>query len=553
MLKSPFESVVHLPASDRVFSRTCRLDDSAASRRGREASAQDCLETARQLSTNRARGLPYNLLAVIGFPYMLLQNLDTADGLVNGAVGTLQWMQPGQLRGTSVAAQQGVDPVQIERLWMRFPGNAGRQRSRRNRGVLESVVERSEALRYMMDPYHPPPTPTVEELEGAVPIDREDVDLGIGGRYRTVMRQQFPLVPALAFTIHKSQGDSREAVCVEYKPEFSNELVYVSLSRVTKLSGLYIDSHGVRPNSRGHLFQHPPSLDEAEDVGLSPVVKRQRERQRGHLRVLQEEKARLRSVALVPRWQPVLDMMASGYHARILYHNVQSLARHREDIMCDEVFMGADILLLVETWLKPGDDVSLVQDQNAPFGQFELVARCDRTSGQGGGVAIYSKWGGRALPTPHHPDIEMAAAVIEGKFYVAAMYCHSKTVDSQTVVAKVRELLPPTEPGHCVLAGDFNMDMMPGASLEGLKLQQGMADYGLGLANAINESTTYDSAGTVIDGVFVTDIPEVKNPHMRAGRYQSYFSHHVPLICFIPLAPPDDSYNLAAIKAVIEE
>ena len=63
------------------------------------------------------------------------------------------------------------------------------------------------------------------------------------GRNRTaqVVRKQFPLHPAAAKTIHRSQGDTDSRIVVD----FSNRntiphIHYVGLSRVTAIEGLYI-------------------------------------------------------------------------------------------------------------------------------------------------------------------------------------------------------------------------------------------------------------------------------------------------------------------------
>ncbi|GFU93139.1 uvrD_C_2 domain-containing protein [Trichonephila clavipes] len=53
-------------------------------------------------------------------------------------------------------------------------------------------------------------------------------------------RKHFPLVSALAMTIHKSQGGTYDAIVYEYDRKHPRELVYVALSRVTKIEGLFM-------------------------------------------------------------------------------------------------------------------------------------------------------------------------------------------------------------------------------------------------------------------------------------------------------------------------
>lgn len=53
------------------------------------------------------------------------------------------------------------------------------------------------------------------------------------------MRNQFPLVCAEAIIAHKSQGATLEKIAVHFGCKVSRSLMYVSLSRVTSLQGLY--------------------------------------------------------------------------------------------------------------------------------------------------------------------------------------------------------------------------------------------------------------------------------------------------------------------------
>ena len=63
------------------------------------------------------------------------------------------------------------------------------------------------------------------------------------GRNRTaqVVRKQFPLRPAAAKTIHRSQGDTETRIVVNFNTRRAIPRVhYVGLSRVTTIEGLYI-------------------------------------------------------------------------------------------------------------------------------------------------------------------------------------------------------------------------------------------------------------------------------------------------------------------------
>lgn len=65
------------------------------------------------------------------------------------------------------------------------------------------------------------------------------------GRTQTaqVVRNQFPLRPAAAKTIHRSQGDTETNIVVNFNTKRTiPHIHYVGLSRVTTIEGLYISN-----------------------------------------------------------------------------------------------------------------------------------------------------------------------------------------------------------------------------------------------------------------------------------------------------------------------
>ena len=66
-----------------------------------------------------------------------------------------------------------------------------------------------------------------------------------------IFRKQFPVVPAEALTVHKSQGQTFQEVCLDLsiRPRITNAMMYVALSRVTKISGLYIIGEFILPKT----------------------------------------------------------------------------------------------------------------------------------------------------------------------------------------------------------------------------------------------------------------------------------------------------------------
>jgi ATP-dependent exoDNAse (exonuclease V) alpha subunit len=77
--------------------------------------------------------------------------------------------------------------------------------------------------------------------ENLVPIELDTKIIKIQKNQAVqVVRKLFPVFPAEAITIHKSQGSTFESVAVHICKRMSNSLKYVGMSRCTKAKGLYI-------------------------------------------------------------------------------------------------------------------------------------------------------------------------------------------------------------------------------------------------------------------------------------------------------------------------
>jgi len=67
-------------------------------------------------------GFPYSIRLAKGYPYMITSNIDVDDGLVNGAIGTLQYIE--HLAENNVTEETDTDGygkiTQTVRLWLTF-------------------------------------------------------------------------------------------------------------------------------------------------------------------------------------------------------------------------------------------------------------------------------------------------------------------------------------------------------------------------------------------------------------------------------------------------
>ena len=71
-----------------------------------------------------------------------------------------------------------------------------------------------------------------------------------------IYRIQYPLEPAEALTIHKSQGQTfgKVAVCIHMDQKMDRAKLYVAISRVTSLNGLFLfGSESIIPTTERNL------------------------------------------------------------------------------------------------------------------------------------------------------------------------------------------------------------------------------------------------------------------------------------------------------------
>lgn len=398
--------------------------------------------------------LPTELRLKIGIKYMITTNVNIKDGLVNGACGTLRYIK---LKN---------DAPEI--LFLEFPKDVG--------GEAKAEINHTMANEKGF-------------CNDWVPIRKVTNETSSDSSNVRVFRHQFPLVPAEAMTIHKSQGQTYDSVCVNLlSSRATRQLWYVALSRVTKLSNLYIIGK----------FK-PPNAPKAED----PVQTE-----------LNELKTR-KQLTICFNTMECLSGIAIGYH------NVRSFLKYQQHIRNDFWYSKFHVLIFAET--------QTISTDRPELPDFKLVNRFDdfRTRGPRG-ILVFAK-AGFALKLvkvsieksqPHEKSYSSTVILFEcNDFYLISGY---KSPNTPPVMFEnqLTTLLNMTKAEKSkIFMGDFNFD----PTISNNTLSRIMKKFGLKSRLKSNDFTT--NYNTQIDVVYT----ETEN--IICGTYESYFSDHKPIYC----------------------
>lgn len=274
------------------------------------------LEQVKKLDIGSCFGLQYEFPLHVGARYMITVNVCTSDGLVvNGACGILKKIY----RTTTTNA--------VKLIWMEF-----------NDETIGKLVKNSN--------------------NNWVPIERcvRQIKTKKGHSDVYVERRQFPITPAEAITIHKSQGATYDCgVAVHLEKYLAKSAVYVACSRVTKSTGLYLF---------GEPFKAPITSKKASRV--DPIEE--------EIKSLSTQKSRQLHVPIDS------ILICQTICCRITYQNVESFRKHQNIIENDPQFMNSDLIVFVETWLNYNDLIKInnftilynltnnLDDEKLPYG-----------------------------------------------------------------------------------------------------------------------------------------------------------------------------------------
>ena len=263
-------------------------------------------------------GLLRSLNAAVNCVYILSCNLCTDDGLINGAICTIRYID------YKYSTKKNIPSV----IWVQFNESEVGQ------------LQRHHYRDYYTDGISTCWTPIFIQKRETVVLNAK------------VIRVQFPLIPAAAVTIHKCQGSTLESVCIDMDVSPSPDFVkkpalamafyqhahYVAASRVKSIKGLQI------------LNWSPDLVSVNKDV-------------EEHMKFMADNNT------LQLCYTPVYTYNRP-YKCSFL--NTRSLHLHKNDIASNHTLMESNIVLLAETQLTSCDD-----DKEYALDGFRQIIRCD--------------------------------------------------------------------------------------------------------------------------------------------------------------------------------
>lgn len=415
-------------------------------------------------------GLPTRLKLRLNIRYMITNNINTEDGLVNGATG--------HLRQVSIA--NGLATI----LWLQFDDP-----------VIGQITRRQQSQPVLNE------DPTGE----LIPILKvvKPVKQGRNGAYE-VVREQFPVVPAEAITIHKSQGATFQTVVVHLADRIARPMLYVACSRATTIERLFFVDQQFRP----------PRPREATDT---IAVEMQRLRN-----PVDDQGQPLPPLLTLPTWP------ADPCH-KVIFHNIEGLERHFMCTFADQTFSEADVVLFAETREMDRSDLR-------PAGFFVVAQVLSQTGtlGTGSLAAVRMEQAMHARNLLEHSwhgngcRIEITLITLN-RLAVMGVYSSPRVPVNQLEIEL--EMAIQRVPATCsslLIMGDFNINTMEPP--EGrFNLVDFMNRHNPQLHFLLRPDQVTTNGNTQIDLIFAS------NEQALGFVYESPTSYHKPIMATVPL------------------
>ena len=321
--------------------------------RGKEAKSQaaiNFLATINQHKLKQGENLSHSIAFKIGIKYMLMLNDDIRDGLYNGAIGVLKHIVFSSTtrneKGYSSIKPELMEPEPlVKRVYLQFYESPTIGQSNR---IKKQNLFKTDRI----DPYEfgkNSPLTVIEYQERKMEFEKNTTPANF-----ELFRKQFPLFESEAITINKAEGQTytKIGVSLKYNTKSSQtsldlpaNKLYVALSRVTKLSGLYLYGRESILSDRIRKMTKNEKKIEVEKKKISSVnveMKRLRSaecRLTNHFQFLDEDELYLGFKA-----------KNSSNKIRLMFTNICYFnTNKRMAIESDHGFMKCDMILLCET------------------------------------------------------------------------------------------------------------------------------------------------------------------------------------------------------------
>ncbi|XP_062580740.1 uncharacterized protein LOC134242656 [Saccostrea cucullata] len=312
---------------------------------------------------------------------------------------------------------------------------------------------------------------------------------------RNGVRKQYPLQLAWACTVHKVQGLTVNECVVDLNRCFAPGQAYVALSRVTSISGLHINVTDIGKLDK--KIRCDPDIC----VGTSAM---------NSFLSVQD------------------DQQFSNDHIKILYHNIQGLQQHKDDLLCNIEIKDSDFICLTETWLDSKSKFmelehfeashlirSSAYDESCSFYK-ELAGL------QHGGVSVFCKSGVIYEELKIVENLECIVFkignidTVVASIYRPQRYLIGKFMEALKLLLSRLERLS----RKLIVIGDFNQDL--------LNHQTSILSFmtSNGFRQCLENPTTEN--GTLIDHVYIKGCPE-----FHVSIIPTYYSYHEAIALYI--------------------
>lgn len=413
------------------------------------------LAAVKNMKKEDTKNLLQELHLVVGIMYMVSCNINVEDGLFNGANGTLRFIEFNSNRSPEAVYIEFTDPK---------IGAIARQD---RKSIMDQLVRDGK----IQSNYTP------------IMRTRQTFNVTKRGALQ-ICRTQYPLIPAEAITIYKSQGMSVDCL-VTPGGKLERTLMYVAYSRAKTLAGLFIMGEFVPPSPR--LPTHS--------------VSREMQRLRANHRY-------------TPKFQ---HLRKPNESIQIASFNIQSLRKHISSVPADHIILNCEVILFQETWLVTGEILCIE-------GYTEVI-RNFSTRPTAQGTIIFTRTPDEATEkqyaatTPPSEHIGMTACMYKG-IMIINVYRSPKS-NWQTFKTVLQENKNWFNNSNVLLCGDFNDKTL--RDEESTLRTYLKTEFGLDMISPCESTTDGD---TTIDAIFGKLIDYTYDVTI----YESFFSYHKPII-----------------------